>query len=82
MKVIRIHEHGGPENLIYEEIADPKTAPGEVLVNVKATALNHLDIWVRSGSTGADYNLPRIPGSDVAGRVSEIGSEVKKSQGR
>lgn len=78
MKAIRIHEHGGPENLIYEEIADPKTAPGEVLVNVKATALNHLDIWVRSGSTGADYNLPRIPGSDIAGSVSEIGSEVKK----
>ena len=78
MKAIRIHEHGGPENLIYENIAEPKTAPGEVLINVKATALNHLDIWVRSGSTGADYNLPRIPGSDVAGVVSDIGSEVKK----
>ena len=78
MKDIRSHKLGGTENLIYEDIAEPKTAPGEVLINVKAAALNHLDIWVRSGSTGADYNLPRIPGSDVAGVVSEIGSEVKK----
>ena len=78
MKAIRIYEHGGPENLIYEDIAEPDISPGEVLVNVKATALNHLDIWVRTGLSGANYNLPRIPGSDVAGVVSEIGSEVKE----
>ena len=76
MKAIRIHEHGGPENLIFEEVAEPEIAAGEVLINVKAAALNHLDVWVRSGSTGADYDLPRIPGSDIAGIVSEVGSGV------
>lgn len=77
MQSIRIHEHGGPDKLIYEEVKEPAIGHRDVLVKVKACALNHLDIWVRSGSTGADYGLPRIPGSDISGIVSEVGSEVE-----
>ena len=48
----------------------------EVLVRVRACALNHLDLWVRRGIPGVPFPLPHIPGSDVAGEVVKIGSEV------
>ncbi len=47
MKAARFHQHGGPEVLRYEDAPEPAMAPGQVLVKVKACALNHLDIWVR-----------------------------------
>ncbi len=60
MKVVRIHEFGGPEVLRYEDVPDPKPRKDQVLVRVKACALNHLDIWVRKGLPGV--NLPRSCG--------------------
>jgi len=74
MKAVRIHEFGGPEVLRYEEVPDPKLRKDQVLVRVKACAMNHLDIWVRKGVTGS--KLPRIPGSDVAGEIVEVGEYV------
>ncbi|HJN46358.1 MAG: alcohol dehydrogenase [Acidobacteria bacterium] len=67
MKAVRFHEHGGLEVLRYDEVPDPVPAPGEVLVKVKACALNHLDLWQRRGIPGVP--LPHCPGSDVAGEV-------------
>ncbi len=67
MKVVRFHEHGGLEVLRHEEIPDPEPGPGEVLVRVRACALNHLDLWQRRGIPGVP--LPHSPGSDVAGEV-------------
>ena len=55
MKAIRFHEHGGPEVLKYEEAPDPKILANEVLVKVKACALNHLDVWVRGGVPGSNW---------------------------
>jgi len=77
MKAVRIHKHGGPEVLKVEQVEDPKPAGDEVLVEVKACALNHLDLWVRKGIPGQRFPLPLIPGSDVSGVVKQVGSEVK-----
>ncbi|MEM0295289.1 MAG: zinc-binding dehydrogenase [Candidatus Korarchaeum sp.] len=75
MRAVVVREHGGPEVLEYDEnYPDPKVGPNDVLVEVKATAMNHLDIWVRKGVRGA--TLPRILGSDIAGIVREVGEAV------
>src|SRR2546427_1775524 len=74
MKAVRIHEFGGPEVLRYEDVPDPKPRQDQVLVRVKACALNHLDIWVRKGLPGV--NLPHILGSDVAGEIVEAGEYI------
>jgi NADPH:quinone reductase-like Zn-dependent oxidoreductase len=74
MKAIRIHEFGGPEVLRYEDVADPKPRKDQVLVRVRACAMNHLDLWVRKGLPGV--KLPHIPGSDVAGEIVDVGEYV------
>jgi NADPH:quinone reductase-like Zn-dependent oxidoreductase len=74
MKAVRIHEFGGPEVLRYEDISDPTLRKDQVLVRVRACALNHLDIWVRKGLPGV--SLPHILGSDVAGEIVEVGEYV------
>jgi NADPH:quinone reductase-like Zn-dependent oxidoreductase len=74
MKAIRIHEFGGPEVLRYEDVPDPQPRKDQVLVRVKACAMNHLDIWVRKGLPGV--KLPHILGSDVAGEIVEVGEYV------
>jgi NADPH:quinone reductase-like Zn-dependent oxidoreductase len=74
MKAVVMHEYGGPEVLRYEDVADPKPRKDQVLVRVRACALNHLDIWVRTGITKSP--LPHIPGSDVAGEIAEVGEYV------
>jgi NADPH:quinone reductase-like Zn-dependent oxidoreductase len=74
MKAVRIHQFGGPEVLTYETIADPEPRKDQVLVRVRACALNHLDIWVRGGLPGV--NLPHILGSDIAGEIAEVGEYI------
>ncbi len=74
MKAVRIHEFGGPEVLRYEEAPDPAVRKDQVLVRVKACAMNHLDIWVRKGLPGV--KLPHILGSDIAGEIVEVGEYV------
>lgn len=75
MKAVIFHEHGGIDVLKYEEVPDLEISPDEVLIRVKACALNHLDIWVRRGIPG--ISLPHISGSDVAGIVEKVGDRVK-----
>lgn len=77
MKAVVFHEHGGPEKLKYEDRPDPQIKPDEVLVRVKACALNHLDIWVRQGIPAYQISLPHISGCDVAGQIERVGSQVK-----
>ena len=74
MKAVRIHQFGGPEVLIYEDAPDPQPRKDQVLVRVRACALNHLDLWVRQGLPGV--NLPHILGSDVAGEIVEVGEYI------
>jgi NADPH:quinone reductase-like Zn-dependent oxidoreductase len=67
VKAIRIHEDGGPEVLRYEEAPDPVPGTGQVLIDLRAASLNHLDIWVRKGLPSVPK--PRILGADGAGVV-------------
>jgi NADPH:quinone reductase-like Zn-dependent oxidoreductase len=78
MKAVRFHEHGGPEVLKYEDAPDPKIQANEVLVKVKACALNHLDIWLRGGVRRWQLAMPHIVGSDIAGEVAEVGAVVTR----
>ena len=75
MKAVYIAEHGGIDKLIYGDRPDPSAGPGEVVVRVRASALNHLDLGVRTGG-GRASALPRILGCDMAGEIHEIGSGV------
>jgi len=75
---VRIHEDGGPEVLVLEEVADPEPRPGEVLIRVRASALNHLDIWIRKGLPSVPK--PRILGADGAGTVEALGEGVAAFQ--
>jgi len=75
VKAVCIHEDGGPEVLSYEDVADPEPGPGEVLVSLRAAALNHLDVWVRKGLPSAPK--PRILGADGAGVVAALGDRVE-----
>jgi NADPH:quinone reductase-like Zn-dependent oxidoreductase len=72
MKAVRIHEYGGPEVLKYEDIEVPTPRADEVLIRVKACALNHLDLWIRQGMPKVK-TLPHILGSDNAGEVAAVG---------
>ncbi len=76
MKAVAIRSHGGNEVVRVEEVADPKPAAGEVVVEVRAAALNHLDINVRNGRPGMTLAFPHVLGSDAAGVVAEVGQGV------
>ena len=74
MKAIRIHEDGGPEVLRYEDAPDPSPADGEVVVRLRAAALNHIDLWIRKGQPSVPK--PFILGSDGAGERLDTGERV------
>jgi len=78
LKAVRIHKHGGSDQLRYEDTAEPAIAwPDEVIVKLKAAALNHIDIWTRLGATGMAIPMPHILGADGAGVVVQVGADVK-----
>ena len=74
VRAIRIHADGGPEVLVLEEVPDPVAGAGEVLVRLHASALNHLDVWIRKGLPSVPK--PRILGADGAGVVAALGDGV------
>jgi NADPH:quinone reductase-like Zn-dependent oxidoreductase len=76
MKAIRVPRHGGPEVLEIADLPDPRPGPGEVLVEIRAAGVNHLDTWVRRGMPGMKLPLPMIPGSDGAGVIAATGPGV------
>lgn len=75
MNAVVLRELGGPDVLKLEAVADPVAGPGEVVVRLRAAALNHRDVWVRTGQY-AGVKLPIILGSDGAGTVAEVGPGV------
>jgi NADPH:quinone reductase-like Zn-dependent oxidoreductase len=80
MKAIIFEQHGGPEVLKPAEVPDPQIKANEVLIEVRACALNHLDVWVRNGMPGIKIPLPHILGNDIAGVVREVGDLVTWAQ--
>src|SRR5687767_12692654 len=75
MKAAVFDEFGGPEVLRIDRVPVPVPAPGEVLVRVRASALNHLDLWLRRGLP-IETTMPHIGGSDIAGEVMGMGAGV------
>ena len=76
MKAVSFDQHGGTDVLQYADLPDPQISPNEVLVRVKAAAANYNDIWARRGLPGVRIVLPHVSGSDAAGVVEAVGSEV------
>lgn len=69
MKAVVLEQHGGPEVLVLRDLPDPQPAPGQVLVRLRAAALNHRDVWIRRGQYAA-IRLPAVLGSDGAGEIA------------
>jgi len=80
MKAVVFHEHGGIDKLRYEDRPEPVVRDNEVLVRVKACALNHLDIWARIGLPGIQIPLPHISGNDICGEVVSTGRLVTRAR--
>ncbi len=78
MQAVQFDGHGGTEVIDYAEFPDPEPGRDEVLIDVKAGALNHLDVWTRRGLPGLSLDMPHIPGSDGAGEVLEVGENVTR----
>ena len=78
MDAVRFAEHGGRGVVEYGSCPDPTVDRNEVLVDIKAGALNHLDVWSRRGIPGIDLDLPHVPGSDAAGVVGAVGDGVDR----
>ena len=76
MKATIFRQHGGPEVLEYTDVPEPSIRANEVLVEVRACGLNHLDLFIRNGMPGIEIPLPHILGEDVAGVVREVGELV------
>src|SRR5579875_503627 len=76
MRAVILSEYGGPEMLLLTDVPEPRIGANEVLVRVRACALNHLDLWLRRGLPNQPLTFPHILGSDIAGEVAEIGSAV------
>ena len=76
MKAVVFYEHGELDKVQYTDVPEPQIGPDEVLLEVKAAALNRLDLWVLAGWPGLNLKLPHIMGSDGAGVVAQVGANV------
>ena len=81
-KAIKIHAHGGPEALSYEDYDPGRPGPGQALVRHTAIGLNFLDVYYRSGLYPAPNGLPLIPGGEAAGKVVEVGRRRRLAEAR
>ena len=75
MKAVRVHEFGGPEALVYEEVSDPAPGEGEALVKIGASGINYIDVYYRTGQYPADP--PFTSGQEAAGTVEAVGDGVE-----
>jgi len=78
MKTVLFHRHGGPEVLEYADFPTPEPKPGEVLIRLRAAALNRMDVLVRNGWPGIKLELPHINGADGAGEIAALGEGVSE----
>jgi len=78
VKAAFIEKPGPPENIKYGELSEPKLGDSQVLVRIKAVAVNPIDTYIRSGGVKVDLPLPFIVGCDLAGTVERAGSKVTR----
>ncbi len=76
MKAFQLVEHGAPGKFELRDVPDPKPLNGEVVVDVRACGLNHLDLWLEEAGLPIKVNLPRTPGGEVAGIIADLGPDV------
>src|SRR5436853_4706958 len=76
MKAFQLIAHGAPGKFELRDVPEPKPQPGEVVVDVRACGLNHLDLWLEEAGLPIKVDLPRTPGGEVAGVISAIGARV------
>jgi len=76
MNAVVLREHGGPEVLRFEQLPRPEPGPGEVRVQIRAVALNHLDLWTRRGGPAFHLEFPHRLGADIAGTIDAVGAGV------
>lgn len=77
MKAVQLVAHGAPGKFELRDLPEPKPAPDEVVVQVQACGMNHLDLWLEEAGLPIPVQLPRTPGGEIAGRILEVGSNVK-----
>ncbi|WP_330631565.1 zinc-binding dehydrogenase [Halocatena halophila] len=78
MKAVQFSQHGDRSVLTYDDHPEPSVGDQEVMLEIKAAALNHLDVHTRRGVPGIDLSFPHIAGSDGAGVVTEVGDDVTR----
>ena len=78
MKAIVFERHGDVKVFKYKDVPVPEISAHEVLIRIKATAMNYNDLWARKGLPGIDFAFPHISGSDAAGIVEAVGEEVSR----
>ena len=78
MKAVVVREHGGPDKLNIEEVAEPELTATTAIVRVRAVALNHLDVWVRRGVPGHQFPLPLIAGAEASGTIDQLPAGVER----
>ncbi len=78
MKAIRVHEFGGPEKMVLEDIPDLRPGKGEVLVRIHAAGVNPVETYIRAGAHAVKPNLPYTPGADGAGEVLSVGEGIQR----
>jgi NADPH:quinone reductase-like Zn-dependent oxidoreductase len=78
MRAARLHQHGGTDVLVYEDAPDPQIKANQVLVRVRACALNHLDLFIRAGIPGMKFAMPHILGADIAGEIIAVGDLAER----
>src|SRR5882762_1164193 len=76
MKAVQLVAHGQPGRFELREVPDPRPASGEVVIQVQACGLNHLDLWLEQGELPIPLQLPRTPGGEIAGRVLQVANDV------
>jgi alcohol dehydrogenase len=82
MKAVTFHQHGGIENLRYEDFPDPEVGPEDVLIRVRAVSLNGFDPMILAGIPGLKTPLPMVPGADFAGEIADMGAAVDRNRWR
>lgn len=78
MKALVLEQHGTLDNVVYAECPTPQIGPDDVLVEIKAAALNRLDLWVLHGWRGLRLDFPHIMGCDGSGVIAEVGASVER----
>jgi hypothetical protein len=74
VKAVRMHEFGGRDKLVVDDVPDPEPPPGEVRIKIDVCALNHVDVDIREGISRFEISLPHILGLEVVGRVDSLGT--------